>query len=140
MTEDAAVEAQNAISGGAKSVRKSNHSTSKIAGYEVIRKSLKLCATDRRTMASREFEAICRELFTDLGGRGRCSAAQIIMVNMIARECLLLELTDGYMANQGIAFDRRRKRLHRMVSDRNALADTLAGHLKILGVKRGRQP
>src|ERR1035438_1140064 len=55
MAQDAGIDAQNAESSKAKSVRKSNHSTSKIAGYDAIRQSLELCVVDRRTMAAREF-------------------------------------------------------------------------------------
>jgi hypothetical protein len=103
-----------------------------------IRAVLKLCESDGRRRISKEHEAIRKELLADFGGQQRCSAAQMLLIETIAREALLLFMTDSYIANLGLLFDKRRRRVHGIIHDRNRIASVMAEHLKALGVKRGR--
>ncbi len=41
-----------------------------------------------------------------------------------------------YVVNNGLLLDRRRRRTHGIIADRNRMAATLADHMRTLGVRR----
>ena len=74
--------------------------------------------------------------FTDHGGEAKCSNAQLAMLDVVAREWLYLNLVDSYIMNNGLLLNRRKKRVHGIINDRNRLSEVLAGHMKLLGIRR----
>jgi hypothetical protein len=101
-----------------------------------IRRLLEVCETDNRTKIARELRSIREALAADHGGESKCSNAQLAMLDVCAREWLYLNLLDSYIMNQGLLLNRRKKRVHGIVHDRNRLSEVLASHMKILGVRR----
>ena len=103
---------------------------------KAIQKLMNDCSTDGRTRIAKELEAIRRELAKDFGGESKCSNMQLALLDMIAREWLFLSMVDSYIAKNGLLLDRKRKRTHGIVADRNRMAATLADHMRTLGVRR----
>ncbi|MBI4538422.1 MAG: hypothetical protein HY704_02780 [Gemmatimonadetes bacterium] len=73
-------------------------------------------------------------LVADLGGN--VTAQQQALVNLTIRTALLLEHVDGYLLRSGAIVNRRSRKLHRVVLDRQRLADSLAKYLQMLGLER----
>ncbi len=101
-----------------------------------IRKLLDACSTDGRTRLAKELQSIRTELAKDFGGEARCSNMQLALLDIIAREWLFLSMIDSYVVNNGLLLDRRRRRTHGIIADRNRMAATLADHMRTLGVRR----
>ncbi|MBI4540569.1 MAG: hypothetical protein HY704_13795 [Gemmatimonadetes bacterium] len=75
-------------------------------------------------------------LVADLGGPENVTAQQQALVNLTIGTALLLEHVDGYLLRSGAIVNRRSRKLHRVVLDRQRLADSLAKYLQMLGLER----
>jgi len=106
------------------------------APLDGIRRLLEACETDGRTRISKELRSIRLELAKDYGGESKCSNMQLALLDIIAREWLFLSMLDSYIVNNGLLLDRRKRRTHGIISDRNRMAAALADHMRTLGVKR----
>ena len=101
-----------------------------------IGKLLAACATDGRTKIAKELRVIRLELARDLGGESKCSNMQLMLLDMIATEWMYLSMVDAYIVNEGLLLDRRKRRTHGIIGDRNRMAASLADHLRTLGVRK----
>jgi hypothetical protein len=97
---------------------------------------MRACETDGRTRIAKELRAIRLELAKDYGGEAKCSNMQLALLDIISREWLFLSMLDSYIVNNGLLLDRRKRRTHGIIGDRNRMAATLADHMRTLGVRR----
>ncbi len=75
-------------------------------------------------------------LVEDLGGWDNLSTQQLALVDLVARQMLLIESVDRFViANQAIVNERNRK-LFRVMLDRQRMADSWAKYLQMLGLEK----
>lgn len=101
-----------------------------------IEKLVAACSTDGRTRISKELQGIREALAKDYGGESKCGNMQLALLDVIAREWLFLSMLDGYIVNNALLLDKRRRRTHGIVNDRNRMAAILADHMRTLGVRK----
>ena len=108
-------------------------------GLTALRQRVKLRglnAIDRRTAEARSLLAFRSELLSDLGGEDHASAAQKKLVELACRTALFLNHLDGWLAAQPSLVLARKRAVLPALRERQALADSLARYLSLLGLER----
>ncbi len=100
-------------------------------------------AIDGRTSQGKAFCAWRDALVQDLGGEDQVSAQQLTVIDLAARTKILLDGIDAYLfqepgAHEGSSrlFSKRERKLYPIVRQRQALADSLARYMGMLGLAR----
>jgi hypothetical protein len=98
---------------------------------------------DRRTSQGKALSAWRDALVQDLGGEDQVSAQQLTVIDLAARTKILLDGIDAYLfqepgAHEGASrlFSKRERKLYPIVRQRQALADSLARYMSMLGLER----
>jgi hypothetical protein len=99
-----------------------------------------LAAVDGRTLAARAVKMWKQELLTDLGGEENLSTQKRALVELVVRTRLMVDHVDAYLMELGSPVNRRFKRLHPIVGERQRLVDSLAKLLGQLGLERQMKP
>ncbi len=100
-------------------------------------------AIDGRTSQGKALCAWRDALVQDLGGEDQVSAQQLTVIDLAARTKILLDGIDAYLfqepgAHEGSSrlFSKRERKLYPIVRQRQALADSLARYMGMLGLAR----
>lgn len=99
-----------------------------------------LGALDERTAAARWAIDYRAKLIDDLGGEEFLSAMKATVVEVVWRTRALLDHVDHHLLSSGAIVNKRSRTLHRLVVERQALADQLARQLSLLGLNRVEPP
>jgi len=115
-------------------IRKTAHSTSVLKNFKDVKKLVDACSLDGRSSVAKGLERLRAELTGDLGGDLSCQQSAI--VEIVARQFLVLELLDGFLFSRGLVIDKRRRRLTPGFHDSMKLSRSIAEHLSALGLER----
>jgi hypothetical protein len=99
-----------------------------------------LDAIDRRSGPARALLEWRRDLVADLGGEAAVTAQQRALVEVITRTKLYVDHLDAYLMQQRSLINRKKKAVLPVLLQRQALADSLAKHLSLLGLERRTKP
>ncbi|MGH7331392.1 MAG: hypothetical protein ACREKS_01330 [Candidatus Rokuibacteriota bacterium] len=94
---------------------------------------------DRRTRTARALASWHRELVRDLGGESAVTTQQRAVVELAARAKLIVDSIDAWLFAQASLVDKRHRRLLPVVVQRQAIADSLAKYMSLLGLARVAQ-
>lgn len=78
-------------------------------------------------------------LVSDLGGQGSLSTQELTLVEMCAKDWLILQSIDAYLLQVGV-FNKRKKSAHALTGQRMQIADSLTRRLQSLGLQRRAKP
>ena len=99
-----------------------------------------LAKLDGRTALVMSVEGWRSVLLEDLGGIDRATAAQLMMVELCAREMAVLGEIDGYVLKLGeslvVKEGKDDLKVRRLIHDRRICSDSLARKLQALGLER----
>jgi hypothetical protein len=76
------------------------------------------------------------ELIEDLGGEKKVTAQQYALIDLAARNKLLVDSIDAWIFEQPSLILKRKRALLPVVKERQAIADGLAKYLGMLGLER----
>lgn len=93
-------------------------------------------AIDKRTSLGRALAQWRGLLIADLGGDSALSTQQKAIVDLCVKDKLMLDSIDAWILTQDSIINKRKKAVIAVVKDRLQLADALARHLDMLGLKR----
>ncbi len=93
-------------------------------------------AIDGRTRTGKALAAWRDSLIEDLGGEGQVSAQQLTVLELAARTKVLLDGIDAWLFEQPSLVNKRDRKLFAVVKERQALADSLARYMGMLGLER----
>jgi hypothetical protein len=99
-----------------------------------------LVAVDKRGASARLLVEWRRDLVADLGGEGAVTAQQRALVEVAARTKLYVDHLDAFLMQQRSLVNKTRKTALPVLLQRQALADSLAKHLNMLGLERRSKP
>jgi hypothetical protein len=102
-----------------------------VAGLEVV---------DQRSAAARALGQWRRDLVADLGGEAAITAQQRALVEVVSRTRLFLDHLDAFLLQQRSLVNKKTKTALPVLLQRQALADSLAKHLSLLGLERRSKP
>jgi len=111
-------------------------------GFHALRARVKvagLSAIDRRTSGARSLLDWRRDLIADLGGEERVTAQQRALVEVATRTKLYVDHLDAWLMGQRSLVNVKKKSVHPVLVQRQALADSLARQLQALGLERRRR-
>jgi hypothetical protein len=97
-------------------------------------------AIDQRTGAARALLEWRRDLVADLGGEAAVTAQQRALVEMAARTKLYVDHLDSFLMQQRSLINKTKRTALPVLLQRQALADSLAKHLNMLGLERRARP
>jgi hypothetical protein len=90
----------------------------------------------KSTALGRELRAWRDSLIADLGGEETITTQQRALVDLAVRSKLLVDSVDAYVLGMDSPVNKRRRCLHPVVRERQALADSLARYMGQLGLER----
>jgi hypothetical protein len=94
---------------------------------------------DQRTKVAREMTEWYEGLVRDLGGRDSLSVAQLTMVELAARQKVLLDGVDGWVfSGDAKVVQKNQRKLYPIVIERQRMVEALVKILKELGLERRR--
>jgi hypothetical protein len=99
-----------------------------------------LDAIDRRSGPARLLLEWRRDLVADLGGEDPITAQQRALVEVITRTRLYVDHLDAYLMQQRSLINRKTKTALPVLLQRQALADSLARHMSLVGLERRTKP
>jgi hypothetical protein len=108
-------------------------------GLHAIKAKVKvagLAAIDGRTAAAQALLEWRRDLVADLGGDAVISAQQRALVELATRTRLYVDHLDAFLMAQRSLVHAKRKAVLPVLRERQALADSLARILSLLGLER----
>jgi hypothetical protein len=79
------------------------------------------------------------ELLASLGGADTLSAQELTLVEMCAKDWLILQTVDAHILQAGL-FSKRKRAAYPLTVQRMQIADSLARRLNMLGLKRRSRP
>jgi hypothetical protein len=125
--------------------RKRGHAKQR-AEYRQAKRALKQWgerAIDMRTTPGKQLAAWRDALIEDLGGEEQVSTQQLTVIELAARTKVLLDGVDAWLFGQPTKhegstrlFSKRDRKLYPIVRQRQALADSLARYMGMLGLER----
>ena len=77
-----------------------------------------------------------QELIEDLGGEDSLSRQELSLIELAARSKIMLDSVDNWIVSQPSLINGRKKSLHNVVLQRQAIASEYRATLKDLGLKR----
>jgi len=95
---------------------------------------------DRRSKVGKALSQWKKELVQDLGGQDQISTQENAILDLCVRERLLLDSLDAWLLEQRSLLNVRKKSVYPALTQRGQLADSLARHLQMLGLKRRARP
>ena len=101
---------------------------------------LGLRGLDGRTTVAKELSAWRSEIAEDLGGMDMLSTAQVALLELAAKQKLLLDSIDAWILAQPSMVNKRKRALFPIVRERQVLADGLERYLSKLGLERRVRP
>ena len=108
-------------------------------GLTLMKRALKghgMRALDRRTTISKALDHWRKELVSDLGGTEQVSTQQLAVINVTVKTKLLLDSLDVWLLQQPSLINHRKRSVHPVVLQRQALADSLIRAMTQLGLER----
>ena len=130
---------------GSSKHRKRGHAKQR-ADYRRAKRALKQWgerAIDMRTTPGRQLAAWRDALIEDLGGDEHVSTQQLTVIELAARTKVLLDGVDAWLFGQPTKhegssrlYSKRDRKLYPIVRQRQALADSLARYMAMLGLER----
>jgi len=95
-------------------------------------------ALDQRTTEAKELARWKANLVSDLGGLEVISTAQETLIELAARQIVLLHLIDNWIFEkpEERVFRKRDKTVYALTKERQRIADALARYLTTLGLER----
>jgi hypothetical protein len=94
---------------------------------------------DGRSALSQSIAKYRAELLSSLGGAENLSAMENTIVEMCAKDWLLIQTIDAYILQTG-AFNKKRRQAYALTVQRMQLADSLTRRLQALGLQRRAKP
>ena len=91
---------------------------------------------DGRSAVAQALKRWRADIVTSLGGEDVLSAQELTIIELASRTKLLLDSIDSYLLGLPSLVNKRRRALHPVVRERQALADALAKYLGQLGLQR----
>jgi hypothetical protein len=99
-----------------------------------------LVAVDKRGASARLLLEWRRDLVADLGGESAVTAQQLALVEVTTRTKLYIDHLDAFLMAQRSLVNKKKKTALPVLLQRQALADSLAKHLSLLGLERRARP
>ena len=97
-------------------------------------------AIDGRSTLGRAIARWTDAIVADLGGPDAISAQQATIIELAVRSKILLDGVDGWLLQQRSLVNKRSRKLHPVVQQRQQLSDSLARYVGMLGLERRRPP
>ena len=97
-------------------------------------------AVDKRSAPARALWSWRRDLVADLGGEAAVTAQQRALVEVATRTKLYVDHLDAYLMQQRSLINRKKKTVLPVLLQRQALADSLAKYMNMLGLERRSKP
>lgn len=94
---------------------------------------------DGRSALSQSLAKYRAELLSSLGGAENLSAMETTIVEMCAKDWLLVQTIDAYILQTG-AFNKKRRQAYALTVQRMQIADSLTRRLQALGLQRRAKP
>jgi hypothetical protein len=94
---------------------------------------------DGRSALAQAMSAYKADLVSSLGGEGNLSAQELTVVEICAKDWLILQSIDSYILQAG-TFNRRKKSCYSITTQRMQIADSLIRRLQALGLARRSKP
>jgi hypothetical protein len=110
------------------------------ASLEATYQKLGSRAIDPATPVGRMLTEWRAELIEALGGESEVSPQQAILIDLIARDRMIIASVDGWLSEQASLINRKRKAVHPIVEQRGKLVSGLESRLKTLGLERRGRP
>lgn len=79
-------------------------------------------------------------IIDDLGGETEVSAAELVVVELATKTHLMLSSIDRFLLEQKSLINKSKRQLFPIVTQRQTLADALAGYMRTLGLKKKSKP
>ena len=79
-------------------------------------------------------------IIEDLGGETEVSAMELSVIELACKTHLLLASVDRFLLEQKSLINKSKRQLFPIVTQRQTLADALAGYMRTLGLKRKHKP
>lgn len=95
---------------------------------------------DKRTTLGKALGQFRTNLVADLGGPTAITTQQATLVDLIVRTKLLLDSIDNWLLTQRSLVNSRKRALLPALVQRQALADSLARYMSLIGLTRRAQP
>jgi hypothetical protein len=99
-----------------------------------------LTAVDKRSAPARALWSWRRDLVRDLGGEAAVTAQQRALVEVVTRTKLYVDHLDAFLMQQRSLINKTRKTMLPVLLQRQALADSLAKYMNMLGLERRARP
>jgi hypothetical protein len=91
---------------------------------------------DKRTQAGRSIQEWKAAIISDLGGEEELTTAKQAIVDLAVKNMLLLGIIDQFVFREQAVVNKRNRSLFPIISQRQALADSLIRYLTTLGLER----
>lgn len=121
-------------------IRTSNRQTHGIGLMKRALSALGSRAIDRRSKVGKALSQWRVDLVNDLGGLQEISTQENAIIDLCVREKLLLDSLDAWLLEQRSLVNVRKKSVYPALIQRGQLAESLARHLQMLGLKRRSKP
>lgn len=121
-------------------IRTSNRQTH---GLTVMKRAISTLGSrtiDRRSRVGKSLSQWRADLVSDLGGQDQISTQENAVIDLCVREKLLLDSLDAWLLEQRSLVNLRKKSVIPALSQRAQLADSLARHLQMLGLRCRAKP
>jgi hypothetical protein len=79
------------------------------------------------------------ELLSSLGGTGNVSAQELSLIDLCAKDWMILQAIDGYLFEAGF-YNKRKRTAYPLTIQRQTIADGLTRRLLALGLKKRARP
>ena len=116
------------------------HTTHGLTTMKRAIKTLGSRTIDQRTSVGKALNQWRADLVADLGGKDQVSTQEHAILDLCVREKLLLDSLDTWLLEQRSLVNVRKKSVYPALVQRSQLADSLAKHLSMLGLKRRAKP
>ena len=94
---------------------------------------------DGRSALAQAMASYQADLVSSLGGAENLSAQEMTVVEMAARDWLLLQDIDAYLLQVG-TFNRKKRQAYPLLASRIQISESLTNKLKALGLSRRAKP